>query len=164
MMFEKYCLAVVLLCMSICADAQNAVVSAGGDAKSVEGGFSFTVGQVGYTYYVSANELLASGIQSSKVEYGELTSARPEYASADKKLKVTVSPNPTHDICSVIVPNKQAEYNYTISNILGKQLVKGKFKGDSRFSLATFSKGIYLLSISNTASSDAVTSVRIVKE
>ncbi|MEO6819173.1 MAG: T9SS type A sorting domain-containing protein [Ginsengibacter sp.] len=60
---KKYILITVISLCSICMYAQQGFVSIGGDTKNASGSVSFSVGQLDYNIYSSANNLIIEGLQ-----------------------------------------------------------------------------------------------------
>ncbi len=66
-----------------------------------------------------------------------------------KNINIGLFPNPTNGSISYLI-NKNEEYTYTISDVMGKVLQSGTFADKvNSINLSTFDKGIYIITVSN---------------
>jgi hypothetical protein len=93
---------------------------------------------------------------SNNNETPQNNSSRPIYtkrinsqnlSSEKKKFNVSIYPNPSNGTVYYVV-NAPEKYNYTITDLLGKELKKGSFNSNvNGIDLSSFEKGIYLITI-----------------
>ncbi len=162
MLFHKYSLTSFLFTLTVCVNAQNAVVSAGGDAVSTEASFAFTVGEAGCTYYAMQGTQFSAGIQLGKVEEGELTGNA--MVKGYDLVNVAVYPNPTTNYVVVNVNDKRSQFRYSLTDHTGKLMDNGVLTNGSQLSLAGWASGVYLLTVEATEEKQMAKTVRIVKE
>lgn len=76
-------------------------------------------------------------------------------------LQLKVFPNPASDELSIILPANYDSAELRLYDVLGKQVLNTKLShGNSKLSIATFSKGVYLLKI---ITNDMSTTLKLVK-
>ena len=103
------------------ANAQQEVVSSGGDANSSEGKVSFSVGQTTYTYSTSTEGSVSAGVQQS---YSlETLSIKQENLSSLK-----VYPNPTVKVLKLELSDFNSGYSFTIKDVQGKTILHNEIK------------------------------------
>ena len=77
----------------------------------------------------------------------------PAYSKFDKS-SVILYPNPTSSIVNINANNNLANQNYTITDTLGKTVLKGKLnEGDTTINVEQLSKGIYYIKVANNNAS-----------
>jgi hypothetical protein len=108
---KKITLFSVVFAAAICMQAQEATVSAGGDATGTGGSSSYSVGQVVYTTNTGANGSMAQGVQQPYE-----ISATTGIDVKEINLDFTVYPNPT-------VNNLKLSVGKLVSNNLSYQLL-----------------------------------------
>jgi len=77
-------------------------------------------------------------------------------------LTYKVYPNPTSDYITIKI-DRQNNYRYAISNIIGKRILQGEFDKSVDLDLRNLRKGIYVLSIFNNANEKLATK-KLIKE
>ena len=124
--------------------AQEAVVSSGGNSTGVGGTVSYTIGQVLYITSIDSNGSVSQGVQQpfeisivSGIEDG------------DKISLYSVYPNPTSDILTLKVENYNGEnLVYQLYDVNGKLLENNKIEGDkTSVSMNQFLPSIYFLKV-----------------
>ena len=76
------------------------------------------------------------------------------------KLNVNVYPNPTTDI--VNIETQETLQNYEVYNVLGQQIQKGNFNGNTQINLHGATAGTYFVKVTTTQGSSAT--VKVVKK
>lgn len=125
----KFKTAVLLLLGTLLrpVQAQEAVITAGGDASSSEGTVAYSIGQIGYTTIIGTNGSVAQGVQQA-FEISVLAGLEEI-----KGINLTVSayPNPTTDFLNLKVENYgNTNLSYQLFDMNGKLLETKKIKGD----------------------------------
>ena len=111
----------ILWFMPVCRNlkAQQAQVSAGGDAAGSNGKASYTVGQLTYTTLSSTSGTVIQGIQ---VSY-EITEVNPSKLEEKIEIGLKAYPNPVIDNLILSVENSdQYQYRATLYDVQGRIL------------------------------------------
>jgi hypothetical protein len=87
----KYLFIILLLTFNASTQAQQTTASAGGDASGIGGTFSYSIGQVVYTYIYGSDVIVAQGVQQP---YEISTLGSDNYQI---NLVMQTYPNPTKD-------------------------------------------------------------------
>jgi hypothetical protein len=135
------------LCLMICSQlfvsltAQSSINSAGGNGNSSNGSFSFSVGQVDYTFSSSPAASFSSGVQQGfKISTNNVTILENN---------LNIYPNPITDYISISLPTEKS-LEYTIFNSSGKIILFGRInKSDNVIILNNLKSGIYFINIEN---------------
>ena len=137
--------AILLLVVSICVNAQEAVVTTGGDVSSTAGSVSYTVGQVVYTTSTGTSGSVAQGVQQPYEIF--VVTAIPEAKGID--LKVYAYPNPATNYITVKVENYEtSDLQYRIYDADGKLLKIVKATGpETRIVTGDLLPAIYFVKI-----------------
>ena len=61
--------------------------------------------------------------------------------------EIAIYPNPTNDIVTLSVPNKDGNFTFEVYSTIGQLLKVGKGKGDEKLNMKTFGKGTYVIKI-----------------
>lgn len=105
--------------------AQEAVLTAGGNDSCSGGSVSYSVGQIFYTTDAGTNGLVAQGVQQP-YEISVVTSLEEV---KDINLTVSVYPNPTTDFLDLKIENNDnANLSYQLIDMQGKLLETKKIK------------------------------------
>lgn len=124
--------------------AQQALVSSGGNANGSNGKVSWSVGQVAYTSIENANGSVNQGVQQP---FEFFTVGVDE--SKDITLSMTVYPNPTSDKIILKVGTEKFENSsYQLNDFNGKLLVNQKLTGvQTSISMENFPPASYILKV-----------------
>jgi hypothetical protein len=122
--------------------AQIAISTAGGDAFSSSGSFSYTVGQTAYTYFQNDDFDLGLGVQQAY---------SVELLFADRKTlqsTIEIFPNPASDELNINLGNAHEAIEIRIFTASGQLIFLGGFSGDrANIAFDAFSPGVYLLHV-----------------
>ena len=135
----------LLFAASISINAQEAVVTTGGDVSSSAGSVSYSVGQVVYTTSTGTNGSVAQGVQQP-YEISVVT------AIAEAKginLSMSVYPNPTTNRLTLKVSEYESDnLSYHLFDVTGK-LVKMKKVTDpeTQIIMQDMKPGVYFLKV-----------------
>ena len=111
----------------VTAQAQEAVIAAGGDASGSGGTVAYTVGQLVYTTHKGTTGSVAQGVQQA-YEISVVSGLKEV-----KGINLTVSayPNPTTDFLNLKVENfNNQNLSYQLFDMSGKLLETKKLEGD----------------------------------
>ncbi|UTW61807.1 T9SS type A sorting domain-containing protein [bacterium SCSIO 12741] len=136
--------------------AQQATVSAGGDASGNGGSVSYSVGQVMYTHSEGTRSTVSHGVQQPfeiHVYYGE----REQFIS----LELSVYPNPTVGMLFLNTGTDQRDFQYKLFNLQGKLIQESSFTAQAEIDLKPQPRATYLLHILHQQ--EVIKSYRIVK-
>lgn len=122
--------------------AQSNVVGSGGDGSSATGTFSYSLGQIDYTYLTGTGGSASSGVQQS---YELLTSDLIELAS----VSFVTYPNPAYDFMVVSISDSDpSNYSIEIKDSNGKHVALHNFNSkEIKIPLSHLSTGIYFLEL-----------------
>lgn len=125
-------------------NAQSNVVASGGDGESIEGSFSYSLGQIDYAYLEGSGGSASSGVQQS---YELLTSVLDELVSVSFK----TYPNPTYDFMIISMSQEyNTDYSIAIRDGAGSFIEKYEFHDkEVKIPLAHLSAGTYLIELRN---------------
>jgi hypothetical protein len=127
-------------------DAQEALLSAGGNALGHSGGSaSYSVGQVAYTAIVGANGSLSGGVQHAYEISVMPGSTNPSHVN----IACSVYPNPFTDNLTLKVTNCDSEgLSYLLANSIGQQVEEGGITANQTdIAMGRLSPAIYILTI-----------------
>ncbi|MBN1790724.1 MAG: T9SS type A sorting domain-containing protein [Bacteroidales bacterium] len=127
--------------------AQETVISSGGNAKGYTGTVSYSVGQVVYAATTSADGKIAEGVQHP-CEIFVVTGIEE---AAGIHLDMVVYPNPTSDFLLLIIEDYKLEIlTYQLCGIDGSLLQNGKIaEKETIIPTGDLSPAVYFLRISN---------------
>lgn len=157
---KKIILVLLISIWSISSYSQTSINSSGGNVSNQNGSFSFSVGQLVYTTNKNENGSVTQGIQQP-FEHQILS----DNEFFKKDFKILTYPNPTSDnlIVSILNDFTNNKIEYSLFDIQGKQLMKGKIESDlTVIKIKNLSKGIYFLKVSEQNLS--IKTVKIIKE
>jgi len=146
----------VVLLISLCASAQQAVTSAGGSIKSAKTEVNWTVGETVTDSYVGSKASVTSGVNQP------LLIVTTMVASSVNKVEITVYPNPTSSIVTIDV--KGCEVIKLQIHSLSGQLIMSeeKYKTGSKINFGNYSNGVYILDITDNTGN--INKYKIVKQ
>ncbi len=123
---------------------QKAIVSSGGSFNNGSGSASITVGQTFSNYFAGSNGSISAGVQKSIEIY---TLSTPE--STPISINAVMYPNPSKEFINLKIESSSIiGLSYTLYNINGKELKKGKLaKQNTQLNLKNFKAGIYFLRV-----------------
>lgn len=126
-------------------NAQEAIVTSGGEASSGGGSVSYTVGQVVYTTNSSAAGTVSQGIQQPY----EISVSTAVENTSDILLDFTAYPNPTTDILKLRTGNRNFEsVTFQLFDMNGKLIKNGKVAGsETSINMEALSPSVYFLKI-----------------
>ena len=132
-----------------CSYAQNATVSAGGDAKSSSGSISYSIGQTAYTSDEGNNGSQLKGVQQAYEIYA-ITGIKNTLAD---QLTISIGPNPTSDAINIKIEEQVSkQLTYSLFAVNGELLKSGQLLSQSSvLDLKHLASAVYLLQIANTS-------------
>lgn len=143
MKHTKIKLSVLLLCIGITAQAQQATTAAGGDASGSGGTLAYSVGQVVYTTNTGTNGSVAQGVQHA-YEISTTTGIK----DLSIQLEMDVYPNPTSSYLNL----KTEDYthlSYQLYDSQGRVIETNKVTGnETTIEMGELSKATYFLKVS----------------
>lgn len=118
---KKIILSSILLICLMNVKAQSAVVSSGGDASSIAGFISYTIGQVAFVGVSNTNGSVSQGVQQTY----QVTTAGILLTDVDFSL--SIFPNPTTNQITLEVGKYENQVlNYILIDSEGKQIQANK--------------------------------------
>jgi len=144
---------------SLVLQAQEASVTAGGEAIGSGGTSSYSIGQIAYTTNIGSNGSLSEGVQQA---YEISTTLGIEITEINLTLKAY--PNPTINNLTLQIGNYiNQNLSFQLFNLNGKKLKQGKVTNDlTVIGMNTMPTGAYLLSVLNKNS--LIKTFRIIKK
>ena len=132
--------------------SQQSIVGAGGEAKSSDGSFSYSVGQLVVSQVIPGRNLWGS--EAIALNHGVQQVYLPNCANANQ-IRIVASPNPSKGLVNIDLFNwDEKEIRLEMYDILGKlSLVKLLYEGKTQLNLSHLSSGMYIFSISNNCDS-----------
>lgn len=155
---NKNILLALLLSSALSIQAQETVLTAGGNAAGSGGSFSFTIGQLFYT----TNELsIGSFSQGVQQAFEIQTLSNPELTTF--QLTAVTYPNPTTDyVVLKIIDTAFENIQYTLFDLKGKTIVSKKVTtSTTEITMKNFSIGMYLLKL--TKKNQTLKNFKIIK-
>ena len=124
--------------------AQEAILTAGGDATGSGGSVSYSVGQIAYTSVAGTAGSLTQGVQQS-YEITTITGAENEKIT----LEISAFPNPTKNILTLTVNDiERANLSFQLFDVNGKFLQAKKIMDNqTAIDLSNCLSGIYFVKI-----------------
>ena len=143
---KKYVITFFLLFTIIIIQAQEAIVSSGGEALGADGAFSFSVGQIVYSANINNDGYESQGVQHAIMVY-DLSSPSLNTIS----LNAFTYPNPTKD--NILLNTGNSEFtglSYILYDINGRIMKNASLnKQTTQISLVNLDSGIYLLKLNH---------------
>ena len=136
-----------LLFTSFCF-AQQDIVTSGGDAKSADGSFSYTVGQILVSQQVRSSSIWSK--EAITLNHGVQQFFIPKCKNNDNVV-INAYPNPSNGIVNITLSEwDDIEITLSVYDVLGRKILSQKiFKNETQLNLTSLSTGIYLLYINN---------------
>ena len=133
----------LLFCLSLAfIQAQETVLTSGGDATGSDGSVSYSIGQTAYLVKTGSNSSLAEGVQQPfeiSVTLG--------VDETSINLEMAVYPNPATDYLTLKVKNSKG-LTYQLYDELGRIIIKEKITGrNTRINLDKLASATYFLSV-----------------
>ncbi len=143
---KKSKLLLFLLFVFADANAQRALVAAGGNATGSGGTASYSIGQIAYTI---ANGIGGSANQGVQIPFEIVTLSGQELTQIS--LQMIVYPNPTTSIVNLKIDNFDFQnLNYQLLDLNGREIKNQKItNSETVVLLENFTNSTYLLSVSN---------------
>lgn len=108
-----------ILLITFSVNAQEAVITAGGEATGSGGSVSYSVGQLVYTTFTGDNKSIAQGVQQSY----EISIVSGIKLNTSLDISLTAYPNPTSDYLMLQIKDYRDEkLTYTLLDISGRQI------------------------------------------
>ncbi len=141
-------------------NAQQALVSSGGNAQGTTGTVSYTIGQMAFNYYEEASGSVSQGVQQP---YEIFLITGLEKASGIS-LDCMVYPNPVQDHLQLKIQGLESEkLRWSIYNLSGKLIKADQVSGSlSTIQVNDLVSGTYLLSVIDTKNS-TIKTFKIIK-
>ena len=132
-----------LICFS-----QQDVLSSGGDAKSVNGSFSYSIGQILISQMVPSNNIWED--ENISISHGVQQFFIP---SCEKNGNVIIkaTPNPSKGLVNITLSAwDEIELKLSVYDMLGKEFLSQSIKEKiTQLDLSYLSSGVYLIAINN---------------
>ena len=133
--------------LSLCW-SQKDFVSSGGDGKSDQGSFSYSIGQI---LVMQMDTPSNSWFQPISLNNG----VQQVFISACEKnqnIKILATPNPTSGLVNIDIPNwNDVQLNISVYDVLGKDILNKTInQRKTQLDLSKLSSGIYILKIGDT--------------
>lgn len=140
---KKIILSSILLISLMNVKAQSAVVSSGGNASSIAGSISYTIGQVSYVGVSNTNGSVSQGVQQTY----QITTAGILLADVDFSL--SVFPNPTTNQITLEVGKYENQVlNYLLIDSEGKQIQANKvLDKQTNIDMSSLPKASYMMEV-----------------
>ena len=128
--------------------AQNAILTSGGDIKGEGGSVSFSTGQLVSSTYISENASVAQGVQQTYM----IIDLTEDFVKNDEKLNCSVYPNPVVNFLVLSLdnnaPNETSTIEYLLFDVNGNQLIKKQVFGNQDFiDMGKLSASTYFLKV-----------------
>lgn len=155
---KKAKLSALLLGLGLAAQAQQATVTAGGDASGSGGTVAYSVGQVVYSTGTSAAGSVAQGVQQP-YEISVVSVMEDPQLSID----VQVYPNPTTDQLILSIGSSEvSDLSYQLFSLGGQFIESQKIAGTSAtIRMETLQSATYFLNV--TSDNKTLKSFKIIK-
>jgi len=139
---------ILALLISAFCFAQQDVVGTGGDAKSLSGSFSYSVGQILVSQMGSDSNTLSSDVIT--LNHGVQQYFIPS-CEKNSMIKILASPNPSKGLVNINFENwDDVELNLSVYDVLGKLIFSTRLnQKTTQLNLAGLSSGMYIVSIQN---------------
>lgn len=129
----------------VTAQAQEAVIAAGGDASGSGGTVAYSLGQLVYTTHTGTNGSVAQGVQQA-FEISVVAGLKEVQAI---NLTVSAYPNPTTDFLNLKVENyNNQNLSYQLLDMSGKLLETKKIEVDlTRIGMSNLAHATYFVKV-----------------
>lgn len=141
-----YLIFIFLFCLGG-IQAQDAILTSGGDASGSGGSFSYSVGQIVYTTIIDSNGSMAQGVQQPF----EISAVLGVDDLLGINLSLVAYPNPTTDFLNLTIANlNYKNLSYQLFDINGRLLAQKKLENNSsEITMKQFPSALYFLKIFN---------------
>ena len=141
-----YLIFIFLFCLGG-IQAQDAILTSGGDASGSGGSFSYSVGQIVYTTIIYSNGSMAQGVQQPF----EISAVLGVDDLLGINLSLVAYPNPTTDFLNLTIANlNYKNLSYQLFDINGRLLAQKKLENNSsEITMKQFPSALYFLKIFN---------------
>ena len=141
-----YLIFIFLFCLGG-IQAQDAILTSGGDASGSGGSFSYSVGQIVYTTVIGSNGSMAQGVQQPF----EISAVLGVDDLLGINLSLVAYPNPTTDFLNLTIANlNYKNLSYQLFDINGRLLAQKKLENNSNeITMKQFPSALYFLKIFN---------------
>ena len=141
-----YLIFIFLFCLGG-IQAQDAILTSGGDASGSGGSFSYSVGQIVYTTIIDSNGSMAQGVQQPF----EISAVLGVDDLLGINLSLVAYPNPTTDFLNLTIANlNYKNLSYQLFDINGRLLTQKKLENNSsEITMKQFPSALYFLKIFN---------------
>ena len=139
---------ILLFLLTMQIYGQQSSVAAGNDFIGSNGNISYSVGQIVYTTVLENSGSIAQGVQQP-FELNTLSTIKKPL-----KLDISIYPNPTQDIVTLILPNSNTQnFYYQLFDIRGRLLKTMKIVNtETEIDMTNLEKATYLLYLKNKQS------------
>lgn len=159
----KNLLTIVFAGLALTSQAQSGFVSAGKDVSTEDGAVSFSVGQVVYNSYETANGdvSLTQGLQQP---YTISSEPIPEAIKEIKSIQLSAYPNPTSDILNLSIAGVECKgLSYVISDVNARIQMTGDINNENtQIEVAQLLAGVYFVEVRKN--NDIVRAFKVVKQ
>lgn len=144
---NKIYLLLPLCFLSFFSQAQDRIVSSGGDASDITGSVSFSVGQINGNSFFATKGSVSEGVQQP-FEINDIITIgveNPDWIN----LTMSVYPNPTIESIQLHIEKEGLkDFSYSLFDLSGKLLLKENISNSlSLIDMSTFSTGAYILDV-----------------
>lgn len=124
--------------------AQQAIVTSGGEASGYGGSSSYSVGQILYNSTTSTDHSISEGVQQS-FEISRINNEE----TASVNLSAMVLPNPTSEFVVLTINDENfGNLSYTLNDVYGKMVGNASINlRDTPISMIRLATGIYILRV-----------------
>ena len=133
--------------LSLCW-SQKDLVSSGGDGKSDQGSFSYSIGQILVMQMDTPSNSWSQPISLNNGVQQVFISA----CEKNQNIKILATPNPTSGLVNIDIPNwNDVQLNISVYDVLGKDILNKTInQRKTQLDLSKLSSGIYILKIGDT--------------
>jgi hypothetical protein len=127
------------------ANAQEAIITAGGDASSSDGTVAYSIGQIVYTTYIGSSGSVAQGVQQAF----EISVLEELPKIKGISLMISAYPNPTTDFLNLKVERyEDRNLSYQLFDVNGKIIEAKKLKSEqTSISMRNLAPATYFINI-----------------
>ena len=128
--------------------SQKDFVSSGGDGKSDQGSFSYSIGQILVMQMDTPSNSWSQPISLNNGVQQVFISA----CEKNQNIKILATPNPTSGLVNIDIPNwNDVQLNISVYDVLGKDILNKTInQRKTQLDLSKLSSGIYILKIGDT--------------
>ena len=128
--------------------SQKDFVTSGGDGKSDQGSFSYSIGQILVMQMDAPSNSWSQPISLNNGVQQVFISA----CEKNQNIKILATPNPTSGLVNIDIPNwNDVQLNISVYDVLGKDILNKTInKRKTQLDLSKLSSGVYILKIGDT--------------